>query len=206
MEGLNTLKKLSKIIFNERTAEEQFCFFVNTKAFMKLSDDFWYNVFHQEFWVNDINADTHGIAINQIMHCLHKGNFYAVLYECPKWAMSNKEITEMESWDYEDFIIKIDNSTQGSDGHVEVLKAISCRQFTWSDNDDSSTAPYIEIPAGSILPLEVGTNDVLKTWQYLCTDNHSAGLVRLCYDTNTPLQTPKPVICILYSTCKSDTF
>jgi len=104
------------------------------------------------------------LAYNMLCSDVEKGYIYMTYVEIPRYAMADNEIHQIEKWDIDGFKFKIHNKAI-RDGVIKLTKDINLIQLT--NNNTFEGLPEITISKDQPIPLEVGTNSVLKMNAYL---------------------------------------
>ena len=154
----------------------------------KESNDYLFPFFHQGFEKFDdkeLDSVGRGVAWYLIKSKIIQRKCYMIYIETPGMAMPNKYIHELEKWDIEGVKFHVNNSPQGSDGYLELTENLMLKELCVFENDMPKKLKEKQLKKGLLIPLEIGTNDICKMYQYLVPEwNANKTVCRLPYDFN----------------------
>ena len=91
------------------------------------------------------------------------------------------------------FSVHLQNSPQGSDGYIQLTDDLTFYKLFLTDDLIPANPSRIVVKKGTPFPIEIGTNSVLKTWEYF------ANYITLAtFPYNCPLITETPMLALFY--------
>lgn len=136
-----------------------------------------------------------GFSFGLICNMIEKGFIYLCFIEMPDWAQPNEclaENTEVLSTS-NIFSVHLQNSPQGSDGYIQLTDDLTFYKLFLTDDLIPANPSRIVVKKGTPFPIEIGTNSVLKTWEYF------ANYITLAtFPYNCPLITETPMLALFY--------
>jgi hypothetical protein len=122
---------------------------------------------HSETWHSRVGLEE-GWALREIVYKIWNGEVWLCFIDMPDWDQPNLEMHENASIlsSHKDIGVYLQNSPQGSDGDIKLKSNTIFKKVYVGDDVTPAKLPEIVVPAGTIFPIEIGTNSILKTWGY----------------------------------------
>lgn len=150
------------------------------------SNDFLFPYFHQnDFRGSELKLEHHGLSWYFLKSYIATSDCYMIYIKVPEMAMSNKYIKELEKWEVDGIEFNVNNSPQGSDGYIKLTKPLELKKLYLNDDQIDNNLKTIILKENTIIPLEVGTNDLCKMYSVLLIEpNLTPAVCRLPYRFN----------------------